>query len=106
MNAIYMQDILVLGQMIKSMHFHRINNKSIKLDKVFLYKTIDSLGVLDGIPHAEEHTEVQLRQCSMTFPHIKREHQFKRSKGTCSLENVHLSRIKCPLSEHCLGIPR
>lgn len=50
MNAIHMQDILVLGQMMKSIHFHRINNKSIKLDRVFLYKMIDSLGILDASP--------------------------------------------------------
>lgn len=59
-----------------------MNNKNLKFERVILHKMINSLGDSWTPRHAGEHTEVQLRQRSMTFPRIKTEHQFKRNQET------------------------
>lgn len=59
-----------------------MNNKNLKFDSVFLHMMINALGFLRRLTMQGKHTEVQLRQRSMTFPRIKTEHQFKRNQET------------------------
>lgn len=46
MDAICVQELLVLCHIKKSICFHSINNKSLKVDRAFLHKMINSLGIL------------------------------------------------------------